>query len=52
MQTSETCETVAVVRKDHPDGYIVINKSDMTKSDVEYNPEAPKKKASKKSKAD
>lgn len=26
-------ETVKVVREDHPDGYVVINKSDMTKTD-------------------
>lgn len=39
-------ETIAVVRESHPDGYTVINKSDMTEADVIFNEsdadEAPK----------
>lgn len=31
----ETCETIKVVRKCDR-GYIIINKSDMTKDDVEF----------------
>ena len=42
------CETVKVVRKDHPDGYTEINKSDMTKDDVVYGKKAPTKAAPKK----
>jgi hypothetical protein len=40
-------ETVVVVRKDHPDGKVEINKSDLTDKDVIWSdkpvPKAPKK---------
>ena len=36
---SDTCEIVTVVRKDHPDGKIDINKSDMTEDDVIFEAE-------------
>lgn len=39
-------DVVKVVRKDHPEGYVVINKSDMTDSDVLFD--NPKPKAAKK----
>lgn len=38
---SETCETVTVVRKDHPNGRVDINKDDMVESDVVWTPEPP-----------
>lgn len=40
-------ETVTVVRKDHPDGKVDINKSDMKKDDVIFS-DKPKEKPSKK----
>lgn len=51
---SQSEETVLVVRKDHPDGKVLINKSDMKDSDVEYSPESNQQvevKASTKSRA-
>jgi len=36
-------ETVVVVRKDHPEGKVTINKSDMTDKDVIWTAEQPKK---------
>lgn len=33
---SDTCEVVKVVRKDHPDGFTEINKSDLTDKDQLY----------------
>jgi len=45
-------ETVVVVREDHPDGAVRINKSDMKEGDKLYS-EQPKKRAyNKKAKAD
>ena len=38
---SETCETVAV-KADNDDGYIIINKSDVTKDHEIIGGEAPK----------
>lgn len=38
---TDKVETVTVVRKDHPDGKVDINKSDLTKDDVIYG-EKPK----------
>lgn len=35
-------ETVKIVRKDHPEGYVVINKSDMKEGDKLYTPEVVK----------
>lgn len=34
---SDIVETVVVVRKDHPDGKVEINKSDLTEKDVLYH---------------
>lgn len=35
-------KTVKVARKDHPEGYVVINESDMTDSDVLFDKPKPK----------
>lgn len=43
---SQVCETATVVRKDHPDGKVDINKSDMTKDDVLW-PDKPEPAGSK-----
>ena len=42
-------ETVVVVRKDHPDGKVEINKSDLTDKDVIWS-DKPAPKISKKAK--
>lgn len=34
----DAVETVLVVRKDHPDGKVLINKSDLLDSDTIYDP--------------
>jgi len=47
--SNEICETVTV-KADNDDGYMVINKSDMTKDHVEYK--APAKKKAKKQDAE
>ena len=44
---TSTCETVEIVSKDAPDGFIVFNKSDMTDKDVLYKPKKKDKKDSK-----
>lgn len=36
-------ETVQVIRKDHPDGHVTINKSDLTKDDVVKGQKAERK---------
>lgn len=38
---TDTLETVVIVREDHPDGKVLINKADMKKDDVIYK-EKPK----------
>ena len=45
----ESIETVKVVRKDHPDGAVVINKEDLKPTDKIYveSKKAPPKKAAK-----
>jgi hypothetical protein len=45
----ESVETVKVIRKDHPDGAVVINKEDMKPDDKVYvePKKAPPKKAAK-----
>ena len=40
-------KTVKVKRKDHPNDFVVINECDMTKDDVLFGEEAPKKEAKK-----
>ena len=37
---TDTCETVVVVRKDHPNGSVEINKSDLQPGDVLFKEES------------